>query len=59
MKWSLRLGKIAGIGVYVHATFFLMIGWVGLSHWMQGHSLAATLRGSGVHPDNLRLRRAT
>ena len=47
MKWSLRLGKIAGIGVYIHATFFLMIGWVGLSHWMQGHSLAATLLGVG------------
>ena len=47
MKWSWRLGKIAGIGVYVHATFFLMIGWVALSHWMQGHSLAATLLGVG------------
>ena len=47
MKWSLSLGKIAGIGVYVHATFVLMIGWVALSHWMQGHSLAATLLGVG------------
>ena len=47
MKWSWRLGGFAGIGVYVHATFFLMIGWVALSHWMQGHSLAATLAGVG------------
>ena len=43
MKWSWSLGKVAGIGVYVHATFFLMIGWVALSYWMQGHSLVATL----------------
>jgi Zn-dependent protease/predicted transcriptional regulator len=47
MKWSWRLGKVAGIGVYVHATFFLMIGWVALSHWTQRHSLAATLAGVG------------
>ena len=47
MKWSWRLGEFAGIGVYVHATFFLMIGWVAFSHWMQGHSLAATLVGVG------------
>jgi Zn-dependent protease len=47
MKWSWRLGEFAGIGVYVHATFFLMIGWVALSHWTQRHSLAATLAGVG------------
>ena len=47
MKWSLSLGKIAGIGVYVHTTFVLMIAWVALSHWMQGHSLAAILLGVG------------
>jgi Zn-dependent protease len=47
MKWSLRLAKIAGIDVYIHATFFLLIGWVALSYWMQEHSLAATLLGVG------------
>lgn len=47
MKWSLRLGKVAGIDVYIHATFFLLIGWVALSYWMQEHSLAATLLGVG------------
>ena len=28
MKWSWRLGHIAGIGVYVHATFPLLLAWV-------------------------------
>lgn len=29
MRWSLRLFKIAGIGLYVHATFFLLLLWAG------------------------------
>ncbi len=45
MKWSWKLGEFAGIGVYVHATFFLILMWVGLSHWLQGQGLAATLAG--------------
>jgi Zn-dependent protease len=28
MKWSLRLGAILGIGVYVHWTFLLLVAWV-------------------------------
>jgi Zn-dependent protease len=34
---------VAGIGVYVHATFSLLIGWVVLSESIQGKSVAATL----------------
>jgi Zn-dependent protease/predicted transcriptional regulator len=45
MKWSWRLGEVAGIGVYMHATFLLLIGWVALSHWLQEGTLAATLAG--------------
>ncbi len=47
MKWSWKIGQFAGIGVYVHATFFLLIGWVVLVHWQQGHNLAVTLLGVG------------
>lgn len=47
MKWSWRLGTIAGIPVYVHATFLLLIGWVALSHWQAGHTVAAVLSGVG------------
>ena len=45
MKWSWKLGTVAGIGLYVHATFLILIAWVALSHWQEGHSPAATLAG--------------
>ena len=45
MKWSWRLGTFAGIDVYMHATFVLLIGWIALSHWLKGQNLSATLAG--------------
>jgi Zn-dependent protease len=45
VKWSWPLGRIAGIEVKVHATFFLLIAWVGWSHWVQERSAAAALTG--------------
>jgi Zn-dependent protease len=36
MKWSLKLGRILGIDVYIHFTFLLLLGFVGLAAWMQG-----------------------
>ena len=45
MKWSWRVGSYAGIGVYIHATFLLLIGWVVLSYWLRGRSLADTAQG--------------
>ena len=47
MKWSWKLGELAGIGVYVHATFVLLIGFLALSHWRQGHSLVVMAAGVG------------
>lgn len=41
MKWSWKIGEFAGIGVYMHATFLLLIGWVALSGWLQGRTVAA------------------
>ncbi len=34
MKWQWKLGRFAGIDVYVHATFVLLIGWVGYNYWL-------------------------
>ena len=30
MSWSWKLGRIAAIDVYVHFTFFLLLGWEAL-----------------------------
>lgn len=40
MKWSWRLGRIAGIGIYVHATFPLLLAWVALSQAGSGSTAA-------------------
>ena len=45
MKWSWKIGTFAGIAVYMHATFLLLLGWIALSHWMQYRSLLPTLIG--------------
>lgn len=45
MKWSTRIGTFAGIDVYVHTTFLILIAWVGFAHWQDGRSVAAVLGG--------------
>jgi len=40
MKWSWKLGGFRGTGVYMHATFLILIAVVVFSHWSAGHSLA-------------------
>jgi Zn-dependent protease len=45
MRWSWKLGEVAGIGIYVHATFLLLVGWVALQHWLPHRSAAAALAG--------------
>ena len=45
MKWSTRIGRFAGIDVYVHATFLILLGWVALVHWRAGQNVAAAVAG--------------
>jgi Zn-dependent protease len=45
MKWQWKLGRFAGIDVYVHATFLLLIGWVGYSHWLENRDWGEVLSG--------------
>jgi Zn-dependent protease/predicted transcriptional regulator len=45
MKWQWKLGRFAGIDVYVHATFLLLIGWLGYSYWLENHNWGDVLSG--------------
>ena len=45
MKWSWKLIRLSGIDVYVHATFFILIAWIGLSYWQVEGNLAAVISG--------------
>ena len=47
MKWSWKIGNFLGIDVYLHTTFFLLIGWLALSYWFQENSLVAVVSGVG------------
>jgi Zn-dependent protease len=47
MKWSWKIGEFRGIGVYMHATFLILIGFIVLSHWSAGSSVGKTLEGVG------------
>ena len=43
MKWTWQIGRIAGIDVKIHLTFFLILIWFGLSAYMTGGSIVAAL----------------
>src|SRR5256885_4885880 len=45
MRGSLRLGQIGGIKVFVHWTFFLLIGWIFSMHMMAGKGPTAAAMG--------------
>jgi Zn-dependent protease/CBS domain-containing protein len=44
VPWSAKLGRFAGIDVYVHATFLLLLAWVVWRYW----STTGTLAGAGA-----------
>lgn len=45
MGWSWRICRIAGIDVYVHATFALLLLWVGYASYQPRHSVNDVLAG--------------
>ena len=47
MKWSWKLGEFRGIAVKMHATFLILLAFVVISHWSDGHSVGKTLEGVG------------
>lgn len=45
MRWSWKIGRLAGINVYMHATFLLLILFILLAYWAQGRSAATAIAG--------------
>ena len=45
MKWQWKLGTFAGIDVYIHATFLILIAWVGYSHWLKNENWGEVFSG--------------
>jgi Zn-dependent protease/predicted transcriptional regulator len=45
MKWQWKLGRFADIDVFVHATFLLLIGWVGYSQWLENRNWGDVFNG--------------
>lgn len=43
MRWSWEIAKLAGIKVYVHATFPLLLLWVGTSEYLDRHQWSDVL----------------
>jgi Zn-dependent protease/predicted transcriptional regulator len=37
MKWSWRVGSIAGIGIHLHATLLILLAWVGYRYYGYRH----------------------
>lgn len=47
MKWSWKIARVAGIDIYIHATFLLLIYLIGISYWKQHGTMAAVISGVG------------
>jgi Zn-dependent protease/CBS domain-containing protein len=45
MRWSLKIAHIAGIGVYIHWTFLLLLAWIAYAHLGAGDDVRAAIRG--------------
>jgi Zn-dependent protease len=45
MKWSLKIGKLLGVDVYLHFTFLLLLAFLGFYYWRATQSVDAALIG--------------
>ena len=45
MRWSYKIGKLAGIDVFIHVTFFLLLAWIAFSYYFQSQSVSFAVSG--------------
>jgi Zn-dependent protease len=45
IRGSWKIGEFAGISVYVHATFLILLAWVLWVYWSSSHSMHGTVSG--------------
>jgi Zn-dependent protease/CBS domain-containing protein len=45
MRWSLKIARIAGIDVYMHLTFLLLLGWIGYMYYAPRQSVEDAVWG--------------
>lgn len=45
MKWSWRIGRLLGIDVYMHATFLILLVWLGVSYYLPRQRMADVING--------------
>lgn len=47
MRWSVKVARLAGVVVYVHFTFFVLLAWIGVAGGLEKGSLAAAAEAVG------------
>src|SRR5947209_4866536 len=47
MRWSLKLGTVKGIKIYLHWTFVILLGWVFMLDLGRGQGIGGALEGVG------------
>ena len=47
MKASWKIGTAAGIEIYLHVTFVVLLGWIGRSHYLQRQRWEDAVAGLG------------
>src|SRR5437016_11370417 len=45
MKWSWKIGRIGGIDLRIHATFFILLAWLALAYYRDTGTVAGAARG--------------